>query len=308
MLNNKLLKGYIATIIATILWGASFVWTSDLFQVCHFPAITIVLCRLVIASIIMFILFSLTGNLNKIKKEDLKLFVLLALFQPFLYFIGETYGIKYVGEASFAAVMISLIPICAPFALSMVYKTKVKGSIVLGAFISVVGVVLMSLNLSGQGPSIKGILFLSEAVIVACVYNVLLQKLLKKGYGAITITTYQNIFATVFYIPLFFALEYKEFVVIQWTSRAILDIMFLAILCSSIAYVCYSYGAKIISIEKEAMFNNAIPVVTIIMSVMMGQEFLTIRKVLGMLVVIVGLMIGQGNILKKIKRRVTEIK
>lgn len=107
---------------------------------------------------------------------------------------------------------------------------------------------------------------------------------------------------------MFFALEYKEFVAIQWTSRAILDIMFLAILCSSIAYVCYSYGAKIISIEKEAMFNNAIPVVTIIMSVMMGQEFLTIRKVLGMLVVIVGLMIGQGNMFKKIKRRVTEIK
>ncbi|MCF0209836.1 MAG: DMT family transporter [Bacteroidales bacterium] len=303
MANSRLIKGYIATILSTILWGASFVWTGELLQTYNFTPITIVFCRMVIASILMFAIFSAMGKIERLKKKDVKIFVLLALFQPFLYFIGETYGLKFVGEASFAAVMIALIPVFAPFALSIIYKRKLKGELVVGAIVSVLGVVLMSLNLGGQGISIIGILWLIEAIITACGYNVVLQTLLDRGYSAITITTYQNVFAAIFYIPLFFIMDFKTFPTIIWTGRAVFDILALSVLCSAIAYMCYSYGARIISLEKEAIFNNAIPVVTIIMSVMMGQEMLTIRKVLGMIVVILGLMLSQQNFIKKPKQR-----
>ncbi|MDY6423712.1 MAG: DMT family transporter, partial [Bacteroidales bacterium] len=120
MANRRLFYGYVATVISTVLWGASFVWTTDLLNVCNFPVISIVTLRLLVASVLMFIVF----KVEKIRKGDLRYFLLLSMFQPFLYFIGETYGIKYVGEASFAAVMISLIPVVAPFALSLVYKSK----------------------------------------------------------------------------------------------------------------------------------------------------------------------------------------
>ena len=63
--------------------------------------------------------------------------------------------------------------------------------------------------------------------------------------------------------------------------------------------MCYSYGAKIISISKEAVFNNGIPVVTIIISVIIGQEVLDLRKILGIAVVILGLSISQANIFKR---------
>ncbi len=295
MANKRLFYGYVATILSTILWGASFVWTTDLLNVCNFPVITIVTLRLLVASILMLIIF----KVEKIKKGDLKFFLLLSLFQPFLYFIGETYGIKYVGEASFAAVMISLIPVVAPFALSLIYRNKLKGELVLGAVVSVLGVVLMSLNFTGgENISLKGILFLCEAIITAVCYNVVLQKLLNKNYRPTTITAYQNTIALIFYIPLCIGFEGKEFMDINWSFRAIFDIFSLAVLCSSLAYICYSYGAKVISLSKEAIFNNGIPVVTIIISVIIGQEVLDLRKILGIAVVIIGLSISQANIFR----------
>ncbi|MBQ9313048.1 MAG: EamA family transporter [Bacteroidales bacterium] len=296
---NKKIKGYIATIVATVLWGASFVWTNQLFLECNFPGVTLILFRLAIAFVLMFSFFSITKKLDKVKKKDWKIFIALAVFQPFLYFIGETYGIKYIGDASFAAVMIALIPISVPLMIALFYKNKVKPLLVIGAVISVIGVVIMSMNISGGNISLKGVLFLVEAIITACMYNVILRKLLSKGYGAITITTYQNMIATILYIPMFFIMEYKDFSSIQWSFTAVFNILALAVLCSSVAYVCYSYGASIISVEKEAVFNNAIPVVTIIFSILIGQEVFSIRKVLGMLVVLIGLMISQSDILLK---------
>ncbi|MBR1770028.1 MAG: EamA family transporter [Bacteroidales bacterium] len=295
MNKKRLFYGYAAAVISTILWGASFVWTTDLLQVCNFPAISIVTFRLLIASVFMLCVF----KTEKIKKGDLKYFLLLSLFQPFLYFIGETYGIKYIGEASFSAVMISLIPVAAPFALSLVYKRKLKSELVLGAVISVVGVVLMSLNISNGGSiSIKGVLFLCEAIVTAVCYNVVLEKLIHKDYKPTTITAYQNIFALIFYIPLCLSMEYKDILAIDWTFRAIADLVALSLLCSSVAYVCYSYGARIISVAKEAVFNNGIPVVTIIISLIIGQEAFSWRKILGMSVVILGLMISQTSLSK----------
>lgn len=296
MANRRLFYGYVATVISTVLWGASFVWTTDLLNVCNFPVITIVTLRLLVASVLMFIVF----KVEKIRKGDLRYFLLLSMFQPFLYFIGETYGIKYVGEASFAAVVISLIPVVAPFALSLVYKSKLKGELVIGAIVSVLGVVLMSLNITGGGSiSLKGILFLCEAIITAVCYNVVLQKLITKNYRPTSITAYQNAIALVFYLPLCIGFEGKEFLQIDWTFRAVFDIFSLAVLCSSLAYICYSYGAKIISISKEAVFNNGIPVVTIIISVIIGQEVLDLRKILGIATVILGLTLSQSNIFKR---------
>lgn len=296
---NKLFYGYLATIISVILWGASFIWTTDLIQVCNFPVVTIVLLRISIAALLMFLFL----KVDKINKGDFKYFLALAFFQPFLYFIGETYGVKYIGEASFPAVMVAFIPVVTPIALGLFYKKKQPYELFLGASISVIGVVVMSFGVShGGSVSIVGVLFLCFAIASAIFYNVFLQKLLYKGYKPITITAYQNLLALIFYIPLFLSLDLKEFIAIDWSLRAICDVLCLAVLCSCIAYTCYTYGARTISVEKELMFENAIPIVTIIISLSIGQELLNAQKILGMIVVILGLTLSQSDLSKRLKK------
>lgn len=79
------------------------------------------------------------------------------------------------------------------------------------------------------------------------------------------------------------------------------SLVMLAILCSSGAFMLYGYGAKLISIMKVSVFTNAIPVVTIIFAVLLGQEDVTWNKLLGMAVVIGGLLLSQLVIKKRKK-------
>ena len=50
---------------------------------------------------------------------------------------------------------------------------------------------------------------------------------------------------------------------------------------------------------KVSVFTNAIPVVTIVFAVLLGQEVLTWNKVLGILIVVGGLLFSQFVFNKK---------
>jgi len=102
------LRIYAAIILAMIFWALSFIW----FKIANesFRPITIVFFRLVIAVVILFLYLSATGSIGKIRKGDRKLFILLSVFEPFLYFIGESYGLTYV-SATVGSVIISTIPV-----------------------------------------------------------------------------------------------------------------------------------------------------------------------------------------------------
>ena len=111
MKNNAKEKGlgYIAILFAMLFWGLSFVWIKHLLNN-NFPVFTIVFIRLVLASAVFVTLLSIGKKLQRVERADYKDFILLAFFEPFLYFIGEDFGLKYV-DASYAAVIIALIPI-----------------------------------------------------------------------------------------------------------------------------------------------------------------------------------------------------
>jgi drug/metabolite transporter (DMT)-like permease len=73
----------------------------------------------------------------------------------------------------------------------------------------------------------------------------------------------------------------------------------LAIFCSAGAFMLYSYSAKILSVIKVSIFTNAIPIVTIIVAIILGQETFSISKILGIVIVVVGLLLSQFGFNKK---------
>ncbi|MDR0790159.1 MAG: DMT family transporter [Bacteroidales bacterium] len=290
MIKRQNIYAYIAVIGAMFFWGISFVWTKELLNN-NFNVIFIVTTRLGISFVLLFIIFKLARKLERIKRKDIPKFLLLAFFEPFLYFIGENYGLEYV-DASFAAIFIAIIPIIIPFGLRIFCKEKLRPSIIIGVLISMVGIAIMSL---GDGfafdVSLKGVLLLSLAVVAATGYSVMLSKVLH--YSPITITVYQNLIATLYYLPLFAFVKPAELTNMQFNATTIFALVMLSVFCSSIAFLGYSYCAKRISIAKTAVFTNTIPVVTIVFAVFVGQEMLTANKIVGAVVVISGVFFSQ---------------
>lgn len=289
--NQQTLTAYIAIIFSMIFWGISFVWTKELLNN-NFPVFLILTIRLSISAILMLITFSLIKKLEKIQKEDIFKFILLAFFEPFLYFIGENFSMQYV-DASFAAIMIALLPIASPLALFIFNKEKIGWNLLVGVVISIIGITIMSINPEGQIQiSWEGVLLLLLAVFAGAGYSVILSKLIHK-YNPFTITTYQNVLGIFYFLPCLFIFDLGKISSITWSFNSITSLILLAVFCSSGAFMLYSYGAKIISVIKVSVFTNAIPVVTIIAAVILGQEAFSLPKILGIVIVVMGLLFSQ---------------
>lgn len=296
MKNNAKEKGlgYIAILFAMLFWGLSFVWIKHLLNN-NFPVFTIVFIRLVLASAVFVTLLSIGKKLQRVERADYKDFILLAFFEPFLYFIGEDFGLKYV-DASYAAVIIALIPIVISITMYFAERAPIRWEFVVGTLISVAGVLMLTTSPDGQAAfSLKGTLLLGLAVLAAAGYSVQLTRLLKK-YTPATVTTWQNFIAIPLYLPLILIFDVKQWPSLTWDFDAVLSLVCLALLCSAGAYMLYSYSVKKLTVTKTCVFTNLIPIVTLLAAAAIGQETFTQMKFWGILVIVAGVTFSQLKI------------
>ena len=286
-------KNYIvhfAGILAMIFWGMSFVWSTQVYQSLN-PTATIFL-RLVVATIFFTaILFAFRLN-EKIKKEHLGLFALAAMFEPFLYFIFEGYGLKYTSPVIGSAI-IAMIPLVTPIAARIFLKERLTPMNIVGFIVSFVGVIVLLLNKDLEfTASPKGILFLSGAVLVAVGYSIALIKLTKL-YKPLTITWMQNIIGMLYFIPLVIIMEHFEPSKFANVSDYIIPLVCLGVFCSAVAYALWAFAFSKLGASRANVYSNLIPVFTAIFSYLLAIEEMTVFKIIGIVVVVVGLVLSQ---------------
>ena len=110
---------HLAGIFAMILWGMSFVWSTQAYENLN-PTTTIFL-RLVVATVFFTAILFLFRLNEKVHRKDLKLFALAAMFEPFLYFIFEGYGLKNTSPVIGSGI-IAMIPLVTPIAARVYLK------------------------------------------------------------------------------------------------------------------------------------------------------------------------------------------
>jgi len=280
-------------VLSSAFWGASFIFTKGLFLSEEAITPTIILVgRMLIASLFTFPILLLSGKMEKIERRHIKFFLMLAFTEPFLYSICETTGIKYV-SGSLASIIIATIPLFIPFAMALVYRERLRVAAVVGVALSLCGIALMSLNddLSFTASPV-GLLLLAGAVLIAVVYTLILVKVLHH-YKPFTITAYQNLIALFYFIPLMLIFDAPNLSQLSYSPRMLLMLAFLGVFCSTVAYMCYNYGMSRMGATSASVYNNVIPVFSLLLALAIGQEHLSIMKVLGMVVVLVGLTVAQ---------------
>ena len=286
-------KGYsvhLAGIAAMILWGMSFVWSTQVYQSLN-PTATIFL-RLVVATVFFTgILFLFRLN-ERIKREHLKIFALAAMFEPFLYFIFEGYGLKN-SSPIIGSGIIAMIPLVTPIAARIFLKERLTPMNIVGFIISFVGVVVLLLNKDLEFiASPKGILFLCGAVLVAVGYSIALIRLTKL-YKPLTITWMQNIIGMLYFFPLVLVMERFDPSHFAQVSAYIVPLVCLGVFCSAVAYALWAFAFSKLGASRANVYSNLIPVFTAIFSYFIIHESLTANKIIGILVVVAGLVLSQ---------------
>ena len=281
-------------IMAVSFWGVSFILSRELFAIePNLSVTTLVTFRLLLASLNMVPALLLLRRWEPIKKGDLKWFLLLSLTEPFLYSLCETGGVQYV-SASLTSVIIAMVPVFVPFTMALAYHERIKTSVVCGAVLSVIGVATMMLGDFSLDASWAGIALLGGAIVVSQFYVLLIVKVVHR-YRAVTVTTYQNLFGLLYFIPLTLLTDFHQLPLLSYSPKMIVLILALGLLCSTLAYVFYNYGIRYLGASVTSTFINGSAVVTLVAAVVSGQEPFSWVKVLGVAVAIAGVFVAQHD-------------
>jgi len=282
-------------ILGMIFWGFSFV--AFKFANESFRPITIVFFRLTVSIFFLFGFALLFKRLNRIKRKDQKWFLLMAIVEPFFYFLGEAYGLTMV-TATVGAVIISTIPLIVPFAAYYLFKERLTPMNYLGLVISFGGVLLVVLTRSGGlTADWKGVLLMFVAVLSAVSYTMVV-KILADDYTPITITAYQSLYGLLLFVPLFLIMEVPHLDFSHVTTNSLMAVGYLGVFGSGICFIIMTIGIGELGAAKSNIFANLVPVVTAILSFFLLKESMPLLKILGIFVVILGLLLSQINTLR----------
>lgn len=293
-MKNKDFIAYSSALGAAFFWSFSFIWFKIAYQ--GYEPITVVIFRLAISALLMTVIAVGMKKLQKISQEDFWLFVLMSFFEPFLYFIGESYGLMYI-SSTVAAVIVATIPLITPVFAWLFYREKVKWMNALGLVLSFMGVGLVVLNESFQldaSPLGVGLEFM--AVFSAIAYSIVLRNLVGK-YNTLTIIVVQNAIGVLLFLPIWLIFEFNGFLNRPFHPEAFRAIIFLAVFASTLAFVFFTQSIRNIGVTRSNTFINLIPVFVAILSFFILNDKLGFQQIIGIIIVVAGLFLAQ------IKRR-----
>lgn len=281
---------YTGLVVAMLLWGLTFVFYKIAFL--SFRPVSVILLRLIISVPFLFISGYFLRRLQKIEVGDLRWIVLLSFFEPFLYFMGESYGVSYV-SSTMASVIVATIPLLVPIAAYLFYREKLSAMNILGLFISFGGVIVVVLSTGEEwAATLKGILFMFMAVISAVAYAVLIKKLIQK-YNGLTITAYQNLVGIFLFLPFFLLWDLDTFLSRPVLTDSVLALFFLGVFGSSVTFILFANGVRKLGASRANVFANLIPVFTAIASYFILKESMPFMKIMGIVLVLLGLFLSQ---------------
>lgn len=285
---------YVLLAFSAVVWGISFILTKELFRTEEYITVFIILTfRLLLATAVTIPTLLLLHKLEPIKRGDLKWFLLLAFFEPFIYSICETSGVQLV-SGSMASIVVATIPLFVPFGMAVAFKEKIRFITIVGIVMSLVGLSVMLLPGGKENLDANpiGLAWLAGAVLIAVFFTIVLVRLVER-YKPFTITAYQNMFGCMFFIPFMLVFDGGNLPLLSYSGKMIGMLLVLGIFCSTLAYVFYNVGVARLGATAACIFTNAIPVFSLIAALLIGQEEWSWSRPAGIAIVITGVVLAQ---------------
>jgi len=258
---------------------------------------TLITLRLVIASALLFAVSTISGKFQRLRKKDVSLFLLLAFFEPFVYYVGETYGLTMV-ESTLAAVIVSTIPLFTPVLAFLVLNERIKWVSIAGIIVSLLGVFFVIYE-PGGGFSANpwGVALLFLAVFAAICYATTLRKI-PAYYSSLNVIFYQSLLGLIYFVPTFLITDYSTIRQLNVSAESLLALCMLSVFASVIAFVLFAWAVRKVGVTRTNVFVNLIPVFTAIFSWLILKEQITLLKWFGIAIVVVGLFVSQWGKVK----------
>lgn len=299
-----------------LIWAAAGIAVKEALLL--FTPLTLIVLRFSLAVLLMLLIGlvfrkSDIVGLQLVRKKDIPLFLLGGLFQPFLYFIFETYTYQSFASPTIAEAMLSMQPVLAPIFAFVLLREQVTRNNIVGILLSTIGVLVLLLvgsnNFALGNP--WGILLAFLTVSMSVSYSVVLRRI-PNHYSPLSIVFYVQFFSLVLFYVLWggqylFTPELLNSSTPELINsltpelissltpkllKPVLAVLYLAILASVAAFILFCYTVRQIGVTRANLFNNVRPIFTALLMWLIFDERLPVWKIVGIIIIIIGLFIS----------------
>ena len=293
-MTKKGLLGKVLLLIVAILWGSSLTVVKVAQET--FRPNMILAIRFTVSALILSIIF--WKKLREMTKDDMKSGLIIGIFL-FLAYSVQTIGVGYTdpGRSAFlSASYCVIVPFLAWFAMK---KRPDKFNIIAAAF-TIVGIYFVSMA-GGDGGSVfdqgkeaimgDGFALLSGLLFAAHIVAV---TKLSKDKDPILMTILQFIMAAV--LSIIVTLVFEDNSAIVLTKKAVLEVGYLAVMCTTVALLLQNIGQKFATASSAALILATESIFGILIPVFMGIESLTRNKIIGFILIFIAILISETKL------------
>ena len=284
-------KAHIAGVFFSVIFGFSFMMSKMALE--YVTPVGLIAYRFLLA-FVAFEILRLTKVIKiNINRKALISIVLVAIFQPVLYFLFETFGLAKTTSAE-AGLMIALIPIFVTILSSIILKEKPVFLQVVFILISVSGVVLIQIFKSGLNfeSSSLGFGLLLLAVISAALFNIA-SRSAAKDHKPHEITYVMMImgavsFNGIYLVQLLFENDLPRYFSNLRNPSVFLPILYLGIIASIIGFFLVNYSLNKLPAHISSVYANISTIVAVIAGAIFLKETLYFYHIIGGAMIVTG--------------------
>ena len=294
--SKNILVGSLAALGCEILFGISYLFTKQ--ATGQSSALALLGWRFVVALAVMGVLVLLGVVRLKLSGKDIKPLLVVAVFSPALYFIGETFGIRDT-TASESGVFLACIPVASLLASALILKEKPTKRQVAGILLALAGVLMTVIAVGAAASlSLSGYAMLLLAVVSYALYSISVRR--AQAYTGVEITFVMLAFGALAFgaLALGEAMAARDlpgllrlpFVDMQF----LMAVLYQGIGCSVLAFFLSNVAIAKMGVNRTASFIGVSTVVSIAAGVLLLQEPFTPVQMAEAALILAGIYIANA--------------
>ena len=291
MKDKKLFLNLLA-LITVVIWAATFISSKILLNT--FTPLEVMFYRFVIAYFLLLIIHPKFHKIDSLKEEAM--FLLSGITGGSLYFLTENSAVK-ISQVSNVGLIVATAPIITALLAHFFTKgEKLNKNLFIGFVIAISGVILVMFNgnfMLKLNP-LGDILALCAAVSWSF-YSIITKKLGSK-YNPLYLTRKIFFYALLTMIPFLFTSEFNFDISKLLTFEIMSNLLFLGIVASSLCYVVWNFTVDKLGVVKTNNYIYVIPAITLILSVVILHEKITLYSSLGALLIFLGVYVSENGL------------
>jgi len=289
-------NGIIFTVLSAIIWGTSFIFVKiTVDELDYFISLFVRMFFALLSSLLMFLIINarnLRANLFYFRKGYVYLLTLLNVCGYFFQFWGAT-----LTESAKISLLVSSNSILVPIFAYFLIRENLNYKKLIGLSLGFIGIVFLTTGADFQtllqGEFIGDLLCLTGGIFWA-LYIVLSRKVLIEKdvvYQPLNLSLITTMFCFLFLLPLIPFYSTSFFLYPSITTDLWLDLIYLGLFASTIAYTLYYIGLKSISASKSAFILLLQVVIATLIGTLLNGEVFNPFHIIGAILILAAIII-----------------